>query len=215
EIKGISDFCLKNGYQMNTHGIGDSAISIILDVCKHAYQVKKDHRFRVEHAQVVNPNDFKKFADFAVFPSVQPTHAVSDCRWVEERIGQDRIRGAYAYKSLLNQFGMLAIGTDFPVEATNPFLTIHAAVKRKNKQNEPKNGFFIQEALTMDEVLKGMTIWAAFAEFNESKRGSLEKGKEATLVICDKPVVASDMFVENFAWKTFIKGRMVYQQGEL
>lgn len=215
EIKGIADFCLNNGYQMNTHGIGDSAVSIILDVCKHAFKSKKDHRFRVEHAQVVNPNDFQKFADYAVFPSVQPTHAVSDCRWVENRIGPNRLSGAYAYKSLLNQFGMLAIGTDFPVEATNPFLTIHAAVKRKNKQNEPKNGFFMQEALTLDEVLKGMTIWAAFAEFNEKKRGSLEKGKEATLVIFDKPVIASDLFIENFAWKTFIGGRKVYEQGEL
>jgi predicted amidohydrolase YtcJ len=215
EIKDISNFCLKNGYQMNTHGIGDSAISIILDVCKNAYQVKKDHRFRVEHAQVVNPRDFQKFADYAVFPSVQPTHAVSDCRWVENRIGSNRLPGAYAYKSLLNQFGMLAIGTDFPVESTNPFLTIHAAVKRKNKQNEPKNGFYMQEALTLDEVLKGMTIWAAFAEFNESKRGSLEKGKEATLVIFDKPLVTGDWFIENFAWKTFIKGRKVYEQGEL
>lgn len=215
EIKGISEFCLNNGYQMNTHGIGDSAISIILDVCKLAYQVKKDHRFRVEHAQVVNPNDFRKFADYAVFPSVQPTHAVSDCRWVENRLGTNGMSGAYAYRSLLNQFGMLAIGTDFPVEATNPFLTIHAAVKRKNKQNEPKNGFFMQEALSLDEVLKGMTIWAAFSEFSESKRGSLEKGKEATLVIFDKPVVASDLFIENFAWKTFIGGRKVYEQGEL
>lgn len=215
EIKSISNFCLNNGYQMNTHGIGDSAISIILDVCKNAFQVKKDHRFRVEHAQVVNPRDFQKFADYAVFPSVQPTHAVSDCRWVENRIGSNRLLGAYAYKSLLNQFGMLAIGTDFPVESTNPFLTIHAAVKRKNKKNEPKNGFYMQEALTLDEVLKGMTIWAAFAEFNESKRGSLEKGKEATLVIFDKPVMASDLFIENFAWKTFIKGRKVYEQGEL
>jgi len=169
----------------------------------------------VEHAQIVDPRDFQKFADYAVFPSVQPTHAVSDCRWVEDRIGKDRICGAYAYKSLLNQFGMLAIGTDFPVESTNPFLTIHAAVQRKNKQNEPKFGFYMKEALTLDEVIKGMTIWAAFAEFSESKRGSLEKGKEATLVIFDKPVVSSELFVENFAWKTLIKGRMVYQQGQL
>jgi len=215
EIRSISDFCLNNDYQMNTHGIGDSAISIILDVCKNAFQVKKDHRYRVEHAQIVDPRDFQKFADYAVFPSVQPTHAVSDCRWVEDRIGKDRICGAYAYKSLLNQFGMLAIGTDFPVESTNPFLTIHAAVQRKNKQNEPKFGFYMKEALTLDEVIKGMTIWAAFAEFSESKRGSLEKGKEATLVIFDKPVVSSELFVENFAWKTLIKGRMVYQQGQL
>ena len=215
ELGSIADFCLDNGYQMNTHGIGDSAISLILDVSKHAYQRKKDHRFRVEHAQIVDPADFNKFAEYAVFPSVQPTHAVSDCRWVEERIGKERMRGAYAYKSLLNQFGMVAVGTDFPVESTNPFLTIHAGVKRKNKQNQPQNGFYLEEALTLDEILKGMTIWAAFAEFNEVKRGSLEKGKEATIAIFDKPIIASDLFVENFAWKTIVNGRIVYEQGEL
>jgi predicted amidohydrolase YtcJ len=215
ELGSIADFCLDNGYQMNTHGIGDSAISLILDVSKHAYQRKKDHRFRVEHAQIVDPADFNKFAEYAVFPSVQPTHAVSDCRWVEERIGKERMRGAYAYKSLLNQFGMVAVGTDFPVESTNPFLTIHAGVKRKNKQNQPKNGFYMEEALTLDEILKGMTIWAAFAEFNEVKRGSLEKGKEATIAIFDKPIIASDLFVENFSWKTIVNGRIVYEQGEL
>jgi predicted amidohydrolase YtcJ len=215
EIKAISNFCLKNGYQMNTHGIGDSAISIILDVCKNAYQVKKDHRFRVEHAQVIDPKDFQKFADNAIFPSVQPTHAVSDCRWAEERIGKKRMHGAYAYRSLLNQFGMIAIGTDFPVESINPFLTIHAAVQRKNKQNEPKNGFNMAEAISLDEVMKGMTIWAAFAEFNEAKRGSIEKGKEATIVIFDKPLTSNALFIENFAWKTLIRGKIVYEQGEL
>ncbi len=215
EIKDIADFCLQNGYQMNTHGIGDSAISIILNVCKDAYQLKKDHRFRVEHAQVVDPIDFQKFADYAVFPSVQPTHAVSDCRWVKDRIGTKRMRGAYACKSLLNQFGMLAIGTDFPVESINPFLTIHAAVQRKNKQNEPKGGFYMNEALSLDEVIKGMTIWAAFAEFKESKRGTIEKGKEATLVIFDKSVFSNQLFLQNFAWKTYIKGNLVYEQGEL
>lgn len=215
EIQKIADLCLERGYQMNTHGIGDSAISIILDVCKKAYQIKKDHRFRVEHAQIVDPKDFQKFADYAVFPSVQPTHAVSDCRWVQQRIGNKRIRGAYAYKSLMNQFGMLAIGTDFPVESINPFLTIHAAVQRKNKQNEPQKGFFMDEALNLDQVIKGMTIWASFAEFNESKRGALEKGKEATFVIFDKPVISSELFVENFAWKTYINGHLVYEQGKL
>ena len=215
EIKAISNFCLKNDYQMNTHGIGDSAISVILNLCKKAYTIKKDHRFRVEHAQVIDPKDFQKFADYAFFPSVQPTHAVSDCRWAEERIGKKRMHGAYAYRSLLNQFGMIAIGTDFPVESINPFLTIHAAVQRKNKQNEPKNGFNMAEAISLDEVMKGMTIWAAFAEFNEAKRGSIEKGKEATIVIFDKPLTSNALFIENFAWKTLIRGKIVYEQGEL
>jgi hypothetical protein len=125
------------------------------------------------------------------------------------------MHGAYAYRSLLNQFGMIAIGTDFPVESINPFLTIHAAVQRKNKQNEPKNGFNMAEAISLDEVMKGMTIWAAFAEFNEAKRGSIEKGKEATIVIFDKPLTSNALFIENFAWKTLIRGKIVYEQGEL
>lgn len=215
EINQLADFCLNNGYQLNTNAIGDSAISIILDVCKKAYAMNKDHRFRIEQVQIVDPIDFHKFSEYAVFPSVQPAHAVSDCRMVENRIGDKRTAGAHPYKSLLNQFGMLAIGTDFPVESINPFLTIHAAVQRKNKKNVPQKNFNLNEGLSLDEVLKGMTIWAAFAEFNESKRGSLEKGKEATLVIFDKPVISSQLFVENFAWKTYINGKLVYEQGEL
>ncbi len=215
EMKNLSMFCLKNGYQMNIHGIGDSANAIILDICKQVFNIKKDHRFRIEHAQIIDPLDFQKFADYAVFPSVQPTHAVSDCRWVEQRIGKSRLKGAYAYKSLINQYGMIAIGTDFPVEQINPFLTIHAAVERLNEKNEPLKGFLKEEAITIEEVMKGMTIWAAFSEFKENTRGSIEKGKEATIVIFDKPIVANKTFIQNFAWKTFINGKVVYELGEL
>jgi predicted amidohydrolase YtcJ len=110
---------------------------------------------------------------------------------------------------------MIAIGTDFPVESINPFLTIHAAVQRKNRLNEPQFGFYKEEAISLEEVIKGMTIWAAFAEFKEMKRGTIEKGKEATVVIFDKPLISSELFVQNFAWKTFINGQLVYEQGEL
>jgi predicted amidohydrolase YtcJ len=215
EMENIANFCLKTGYQMNIHGIGDSANVIILDICRNAFNVKKDHRFRIEHAQIIDPLDFQKFAEYAVFPSVQPTHAVSDCRWVEQRIGKNRLKGAYAYKNLIEQYGMIAIGTDFPVEQINPFLTIHAAVERLNEKNEPLNGFLKEEAISLEEVMKGMTIWAAFAEFKENSRGSIEKGKDATIVIFDKPIAANKTFVQNFAWKTFINGKVVYELGEL
>lgn len=215
EMNNLSKFCLKNGYQMNIHGIGDSANAIILDICKNVYKVKKDHRFRIEHAQIIDPLDFNKFSDYAVFPSVQPTHAVSDCRWVEQRIGKSRLKGAYAYKSMINQYGMIAVGTDFPVEQINPFLTIHAATERLNSNNEPINGFLKEEAISLDDVMKGMTIWAAFSEFKENTRGTIEKGKEATIVIFDKPIVLNKSFVQNFAWKTFINGKVVYELGEL
>jgi len=215
EMQSIADFCLKNNYQMNTHGIGDSANALILNIYKNAFERNKDHRFRIEHAQVIDPKDFEKFAAYAVFPSVQPTHAVSDQRWAENRIGKERLKGAYAYKTLLKQYGMLAVGTDFPVELTNPFLTIHAAVKRKNANNIPMNGFLTSESLSLEEVMRGMTIWAAFASFDENRIGSLKKGKQATFVIFENPLRSSPNFIQNFAWKTFIRGEMVYSSDDL
>jgi predicted amidohydrolase YtcJ len=164
---------------------------------------------------VIDPADFIKFSEYAVFPSVQPTHATSDQRWAEKRLGKNRLLGAYAYKTLLRQYGMLAIGTDFPVESTNPFFTIHAAVQRKNPMNEPLNGFLPQESLSLDEVIRGMTIWAAFSSFQENELGSLEKGKRANFVIFDKPLESNPSFEQNYAWKTFIRGKMVFALDEL
>jgi hypothetical protein len=146
---------------------------------------------------------------------VQPTHAVSDQRWAKDRLGEKRMTGAYAYKSLMNSYGMLAIGTDFPVELTNPFLTIHAAVNRKDKNNFPANRFYENEAITLEECLKGMTIWAAFAAFDEVRLGSIEAGKDATFTIFEKPIEAKDNYSDNFAWKTFISGKNVYASDEL
>ena len=210
ELKELGDFCLDVGYQLNSHGIGDSAISIILDMCANVYRKKPDHRFRVEHAQIVDLNEVHKFADYAVFPSVQPTHATTDQRWVVSKIGLKRLKGAYAYKTLKNQLGMIALGTDFPVEYVNPFYTIHAAVHRKNNQGVPDGGFLKDEALTLDETIRGMTFWAAFAAFEEGSHGSLEIGKNATFVILDKPLNHRTEFVDNFAWKTFVSGSIVH-----
>lgn len=210
EMAKIASICESTGYQMNTHAIGDSTNSILLNLYKRVFGVNPDHRWRIEHAQVIDPNDFKLFGQYAVFPSVQPTHAVSDQRWAEERLGKDRMKGAYAYKSLLKQYGMLAIGTDFPIELTDPFLTIHAAVQRKNVDNVPPSGFYLNEAISLEECLRGMTIWAAFASFQENELGSIEKGKDATFAIFENPVVSSPEFQPNFALFTFIKGKKVY-----
>jgi predicted amidohydrolase YtcJ len=215
EMRKIAQFCLKHGFQMNTHGIGDSANALILDIYKNAFERNPDHRFRLEHSQVIDPVDFAKFSDYAVFPSVQPTHATSDQRWAEKRIGKGRLKGAYAYKSLLSQYGMLAVGTDFPVESINPFFTIHAAVQRKNPKNEPLNGFLVNESLSLDEVLRGMTIWAAFSSFQENELGSLEKGKYANFAIFDKPLESNPTFEQNYAWMTFIRGKKVFSLNEL
>lgn len=209
-MRKVALLALDLDYQMNTHCIGDSANALVLELYRKVNEVKKDHRFRIEHAQIIDPRDFLKFSTYGVLPSVQPTHAVSDQRWVENRIGKYRMKGAYAYSTLLKTCGMLALGTDFPVELTNPFLTIHAAVQRKNAKNEPIDGFLKAEALTLSETLKGMTIWAAYAAFQEKERGTLEVGKWADFAIFEKPIVSKPIFEENFSWMTFISGVKVY-----
>ncbi len=210
ELNELAMFCLDKGYQLNCHGIGDSAVSIILDMCKEVVELNPDHRFRVEHAQIVDPADLEKFGAYSVFPSVQPTHATTDQRWIESRIGPNRLKGAYAYRSLKESNGMIALGTDFPVEYTNPFYTIHSAVHRKSPKGEPDGGFLKNEALTMDETIMGMTLWAAYASFDEHSLGSLEVGKKATFFILDKPLNTASDFKANFSWKTFIDGKLVY-----
>ena len=210
ELAELADFCLETGYQLNSHGIGDSAIAIILDMCSTVYPRRPDHRFRVEHAQIVDLNDINKFADYAVLPSVQPTHATTDQRWAVSKLGIDRMEGAYAYKTLKEQLGMIALGTDFPVEYVNPFYTIHSAVNRKNSKGIPKNGFLPSESLTIDETLKGMTFWAAFAAFQEGSLGTLESGKQATFVVLNSPLNKDSDFMDNFAWKTVIDGVIVH-----
>ena len=209
-MKEVATICERTGYQMNTHAIGDSTNHILLELYQRIFEVNKDHRWRIEHAQVVDPKDMELFGKYAIFPSVQPTHAVSDQRWAEQRIGKTRMLGAYAYKSLLNQYGMLAIGTDFPIELTDPFLTIHAAVQRKNAENSPSAGFYANESITFEECVKGMTIWAAFASFQENETGSLEKGKDATFVIFENPVRSTPEYQPNFSLYTFIQGKKVY-----
>lgn len=210
DMRKIADMCKETGYQMNTHAIGDSTNKVVIDLIAEMYRFKKDHRWRIEHAQVLDPKDIQKLADYAVFPSVQPTHAVSDQRWAEDRLGKERLKGAYAYQSILAATGIFALGTDFPVESFDPFATIHAAVKRKNKENFPSQGFLASEAVSLENCIRGMTIWPAFACFREKQTGSLEKGKDATFIILDYPVTASENFKENFAYMTYIKGKKVY-----
>lgn len=210
DMMDLANFCLKHDFQLNTHAIGDSTNKVLLHLYKKAHDANKDHRWRIEHAQIVDPVDFELFAKYGVFPSVQPTHAVSDQRWAQKRLGKDRMKGAYAYQSILSQTGIMALGTDFPVERINPFMTIHAATKRTNAENFPKGGFLPNEAISLKDCLKGMTIWAAFAAFRENESGSLEKGKEATFVILDRPLNEGSTFIENFANRTVIRGQTVY-----
>jgi predicted amidohydrolase YtcJ len=174
-------------YQLNTHAIGDSANHAVLQTYKKVLQGKPNRRWRVEHAQIVSPEDFELFND--IVPSVQPTHATSDMYWAEDRVGSERMKGAYAFKDLLNKYGKVALGTDFPVEQVSPFLTFYAAVARQDVKGYPEGGFQMENALSREETLKGMTIWAAYSNFEENEKGSIETGKFADFIILDKDIM--------------------------
>lgn len=187
EIEALAEKLARSEYQMNTHAIGDSANVAVLRAYKKVLQGKEDRRWKIEHAQVLTDNDFD-FFESGIIPSVQPTHATSDMYWAEDRLG-DRVKGAYAFKTLLNKAGTIALGTDFPVEDVSPFLTFYAAVARQDTSGFPKGGFQMEEALTREETLKGMTIWAAYSNFEEEEKGSIEPGKSADFVIYDKDMM--------------------------
>ncbi|RIA10415.1 hypothetical protein OE09_2279 [Flavobacteriaceae bacterium MAR_2010_72] len=178
-------------FQMNTHAIGDSANHVVLQTYKDVLQGKENRRWRVEHAQVISTEDFDLFND--IVPSVQPTHATSDMYWAEDRLGSDRVKGAYAFKDLLNAYGKVALGTDFPVEQVSPFLTFYAAVARQDLEQYPEGGYQMENSLTREETLKGMTIWAAYSNFEEHEKGSIEAGKFADFIILDKDIMAVDV----------------------
>jgi predicted amidohydrolase YtcJ len=170
-------------FQMCTHAIGDSANRQILNIYNKYLQKGNDRRWRIEHAQVVNPADFNLFGAAAVVPSVQPTHATSDMYWAAERLGNERMKGAYAYKQLMDQNGWIPLGTDFPVEDISPFKTFLAAVGRVDAKGFPEGGFQMENGLTREQTIRGMTIWAAKASFLEKEVGSLEAGKKADFII--------------------------------
>ncbi len=177
-------------YQMNTHAIGDSANHAVLQTYNKVLAGKKDRRWRVEHAQIISPEDFELYKN--VMPSIQPTHATSDMYWAEDRVGEERVKGAYAFKQLLEAYGKVALGTDFPVERVSPFLTFYAAVARQDLEQYPEGGFQMENALSREETLKGMTIWAAYSNFEENEKGSIEVGKFADFIILDKDIMTVD-----------------------
>jgi len=200
-------------WQMCTHAIGDSGSRTMLTVYGKYLKGKNDRRWRIEHAQVINENDFRLFGEYNIVPSVQPTHATSDMYWAGDRLGPERVKGAYAYKQLLEQNGWIPLGTDFPVEDISPFKTFYAAVVRKDAKGWPANGFQMENALTREQAVRGMTIWAAKANFEENEKGSLEKGKFADFVILDNDLIkeAPEKILQTKVAKTFVGGEKVYE----
>lgn len=202
--------CSMIGYQLNAHAIGDSAVRMVLDAYKGEAKINPDHRWRIEHAQIIDLKDLPLFLEYGVLPSVQPTHAVSDYRFAEQRIGAARMKGAYAYKTLLNTTGILLLGTDYPIEDMDPFKTIYAACVRKNDRELPEGGFMTSEAISLEDCLKGMTIWPALGSFQENHLGQLVKGMDATFAIFERNISIPPTFFKNFSIYTYINGKKVY-----
>jgi predicted amidohydrolase YtcJ len=211
-IRKLCSVALKNGYQVNTHAIGDSAVSYILNIYGEFLKGKNDLRWRIEHCQVVDPKDIMLFGKYSVIPSVQATHATSDMYWAGDRLGPDRIRWAYAYHDLLKQNGWIANGTDFPIENINPILTFYAAVARKDLKGYPENGFQKENALSREEALRSITIWAAKAGFGDKARGSISPGKMADFVILDRDImrVPEEEIPPAKVMELYLTGKKVY-----
>ncbi|MGO2102340.1 MAG: amidohydrolase [Psychroflexus halocasei] len=212
EFNQLSEKLADSDLQMNTHAIGDSANYVVLNQYNKVLKDQSDKRWRVEHAQILDAPDFDFFDGHNIIASVQPTHATSDMYWAEDRLGEERIKNAYAYKKLLDQSGKIALGTDFPIEKVNPILTFYAAVSRQDVENYPEGGFQKQNALSREEALKGMTIWAAYANFEEDEKGSLEPGKFADLTILDRDImnVPLSEIPETKVLRTYIGGERVF-----
>ncbi|MEA2164325.1 MAG: hypothetical protein QOK37_2452 [Thermoanaerobaculia bacterium] len=172
------------GYQVNTHAIGDRGVRNVLDAYEHAGANPSD-RFRIEHLQVVAPSDFPRLAQHGIIASMQPTHATSDMPWAEDRLGAERIKGAYAWRTVLNSGARLALGSDFPVEDVNPFFGIYSAVTRQDQKGNPPGGWYSDQTLTLAEAIRGFTSDAAYAAFEEPSRGTIEPGKLADLTIVE------------------------------
>lgn len=207
----LANLISKTDFQICTHAIGDSANRLIINTYAKYLKGKNDKRWRIEHAQVVSENDFSLFGKYSIIPSVQPTHATSDMYWAEARLGNERVKGAYAYQKLLQQNGWLPLGTDFPVEYLQPLYTFYAAVSRQDAKKFPEKGFQMENALTRTQALKGMTIWAAKSNFEEKEKGSLEKGKYADFVIMKEDLMKDDLLKIRNAnvLQTWINGERV------
>ncbi len=208
-IKIVASDAYQIGFQLNTHCIGDSANRLMLNIYADQLKVKNNLRWRIEHAQVVDASDMHLFGDYSIIPSVQPTHATSDMYWAEDRLGSSRIKNAYQYQSLLKQNGMLADGSDYPVEDINPLYGFYAAVSRKDQKQFPTNGFQKENALSREQALRAMTIWAAYSNFEEYEKGSIEKGKFADFVVLEKDLMQAN---ENNLYS--IKVLQTYVAGE-
>ncbi len=244
DIYKVAKDALSKGLQVATHAIGDSGNFIVLNAYEKAFNELKpeDHRFRIEHVQVINPTDVKRLAKLKVIPSMQPVHATSDMYWAEARLGPDRVKWSYALRMVLNDSKMIAGGSDFPVENPSVLEGIYAAVTRQDKSGHPKNaddvfqlvkekkwvlskhgikdpknfegGWYPEQKLTIDEAIKCFTKWAAYSVFEENKKGTIEIGKWADFTILDKDLytIPPQEILNTNVLMTVVNGWIVYQK---
>jgi predicted amidohydrolase YtcJ len=216
EIYDITVQALENGFQVCTHAIGDRGNRIVLNAYERALRhvPVSDHRLRVEHAQVVHENDFKRFYKYRIIPSMQPIHCTSDMYWAVDRLGTDRARGAYAWKTFIAQGSLVAGGSDFPIEPVNPLLGIFSSVTRQNKYLQPDGGWYPDQRIHREEAVKMFTLWAAYAAFEEDIKGTLEPGKLADLVIYPEDPIEGDIsgLLTIRPDKTILGGKVVFDR---
>ena len=212
QLRELATRLAQSEFQMNTHAIGDSANVEMLRIYQDVLQGMQDKRWRIEHAQVMPSDGYAAYGDNIV-PSVQPTHATSDMYWAMDRLGEERIEHAYAYQTILKNAGKIALGTDFPVEQVNPWLTFYAAVGRQDTSGYPAGGFQMDQALTREQALRGMTIWAAYANKEDHEKGSLEVGKFADFIVINEDLMSVPLnkIPDLQVLETWIDGVQVYE----
>lgn len=213
ELSYMCKQAYEHGFQMNTHAIGDSAVRMVLRTYSKFLKPGDDRRWRIEHAQVINENDFVFFAKYHIIPSIQATHATSDMDWAENRLGPNRVKNAYAYNRLLSQNGWLPNGTDFPIEGIEPLKTFYASVARKDARGKPEKGYMMENALSRLDALKSITSWAAKASFAEKQRGSIAVGYAADFTILNTDIIKTpeDKILQTKVLFTIVDGKIVYK----
>ena len=218
-LKSAAEQALQHGFQVCVHAIGDRGNHIVLNVYEEAFKAypdkAKDARFRVEHAQVIDPKDIPRFHQLGIIPSMQPTHCTSDMYWAEDRLGPTRVKGAYAWRSLLDTGCIIPGGSDFPVESPNPLWGFYAAITRQDHSGWPENGWHAEQRMSCEEALKAFTIWAAYASFEEKTKGSIEPGKVADLVVLSDDImqVEPHRILETTVGLNMIAGEVVFSTG--
>ncbi len=214
-IQDVATRALKAGFQINTHAIGDRGNRLVLDAYEAALKAvpTADHRFRIEHAQILTYEDIPRFAQLGVIPSMQASHQTSDMYWAETRLGAGRLLGAYAWRSLLNTGVVIPNGSDFPVEKVNPLISFHSAVSRQDARDWPPGGWYPAERMTREEALKSMTLWPAYAAFQEKVLGSLTPGKYADFVVLDQDLmrIPVELILHTKVLQTWVGGVKVYE----